>query len=86
MVLEALACGLPVVATICPGGVGEILEDGRWGLLVPREQDALTEALATALTTPSPRESLREPARALTVDRAVDQYLEVLRDHGQQAA
>jgi glycosyltransferase involved in cell wall biosynthesis len=32
---QALACGTPIVATDCPGGTSEILEDGRWGRLVP---------------------------------------------------
>jgi glycosyltransferase involved in cell wall biosynthesis len=32
---QALACGTPIVATDCPGGTSEILENGRWGRLVP---------------------------------------------------
>jgi glycosyltransferase involved in cell wall biosynthesis len=35
VVIESLACGCPVVATQCPGGISEILEDGAYGLLVP---------------------------------------------------
>ena len=34
VVLEANACGLPAVAFNCPGGVGEIVEDGVNGFLV----------------------------------------------------
>jgi GalNAc-alpha-(1->4)-GalNAc-alpha-(1->3)-diNAcBac-PP-undecaprenol alpha-1,4-N-acetyl-D-galactosaminyltransferase len=33
--LEALAWGLPVIATACPGGTVEILGNGTYGLLVP---------------------------------------------------
>lgn len=45
-VLEALSCGLCVVATDCPGGSGEILQGGRYGLLVPAGD---TEAFAGAM-------------------------------------
>ena len=46
VVAEALALGVPVVATSCPGGPREILENGRYGLLVPSEDPlALADAL-----------------------------------------
>jgi len=33
--IQAMACGCPVVATNCNHGPQEILENGRWGKLVP---------------------------------------------------
>jgi len=56
--LEAMACGLcPIVSAV--GGVGDIIESGRNGVLVPRlDADALAAALARALSSP-------EEARAI---------------------
>jgi glycosyltransferase involved in cell wall biosynthesis len=47
VLLEALALGVPVVATDCPGGTREILLDGECGVLVPPEDPAsLSSAIA----------------------------------------
>jgi glycosyltransferase involved in cell wall biosynthesis len=50
VVLEALACGLPIVAFDCPHGVSEIVRDGVNGRLLPPEDvPALTAALVEVL-------------------------------------
>jgi glycosyltransferase involved in cell wall biosynthesis len=73
VILQALACGLPVVATDGPGGTSEILENGRWGRLVPVGDDQAL-AIAIAETLDSPRAidvaayiSRFEPARVAHV-------------------
>ncbi|MEI6124991.1 MAG: glycosyltransferase [Pseudomonadota bacterium] len=46
VIIEAMACGTPVVSTLCPYGPAELIEDGRTGLLVPVEDaEKLAEAL-----------------------------------------
>ncbi|CAN5524203.1 glycosyltransferase [soil metagenome] len=55
VLVQAMACGAPLVATDCPSGPREILEDGKWGSLVPVGDDAaLAAAIDRALTSPRP--------------------------------
>jgi glycosyltransferase involved in cell wall biosynthesis len=78
-IVEALACGTPVVATDCPYGPREILADGRYGLLVPvGDADALANAIAQAMAMAPNRTSLRARASAHTVARAADALLGIL--------
>lgn len=69
VLVEALALGVPVVATDCPSGPREILVDGRFGTLVPiGDAAALTDAIECTL-------EARPPA-ALLVDRGMDFHVE----------
>jgi len=48
--LEAMACGVPVLATDCPSGPSEVLDRGRFGHLVPpAEPEALAAAIEDAV-------------------------------------
>ena len=79
VLIEAMACGCPVVSTDCPFGPREILEDGRLGPLVPvGDAEALADAMALTLEEPQGREALRQRASFFSVDRAVDQYEKLL--------
>jgi glycosyltransferase involved in cell wall biosynthesis len=66
--LEALACGLPVIATACPGGTAEILANGAHGMLVPPDDiTAMTTALDAMLSAPELREAYASKARDAVV-------------------
>lgn len=49
VVLEAMACGLPVVA-VCEGGVREVVKDGYCGILTQRDEDEFSEAVKYLLS------------------------------------
>ena len=79
VLIEAMACGCPVVSTDCPFGPEEILEGGRWGELVPvGDPEALADAMARALDMPPRPDALRERAKFFSVERAVSRHEELL--------
>ncbi len=79
VIVEALACGIPVVSTDCPSGPAEILDGGRYGRLVPvGDADALADAMSIALQTPFDPELLKRRAANFTPEKAADQYLKLL--------
>ncbi|EAR22070.1 Glycosyl transferase, group 1 [Nitrococcus mobilis Nb-231] len=79
VLIEALACGCPVVSTNCPSGPAEILQGGRYGPLVAVGDDrALARAILGVLDNPPDREQLRRRAAEFSVERGSERYLEIL--------
>ena len=78
VLIEAMACGTPLVSTDCPSGPFEILKGGKYGKLVPVENPtALAAAIEEALNghvPPAPRSALDRFRR----DTLADQYLDIL--------
>ena len=84
-VLEAMAMGLPIVATDV-GGVGEAIEHDVSGVLVPPgDTGALGEAIVSLLLHPARAAAVGVAARArvrqrFTCDRMVDETVDVYRE------
>ena len=67
--IEAMAMAKPVVAT-CVGGIPEVVEDGKTGVLVPPgDVNALAEALQTLLSDPVSRQQMGQAGRQRVVER-----------------
>ncbi|MFN3661815.1 glycosyltransferase [Yoonia sp.] len=79
VIVEALACGTSVVATDCPSGPAEILENGTYGRLVPvRDADALAAAMQAGLAAPHDPALLKQRAADFAPAIAASRYLELL--------
>jgi glycosyltransferase involved in cell wall biosynthesis len=63
-VIEAMACGLPVVSTDCPSGPSEILANGEAGILVPvADVHAMADAICAVLEDDKLREQLADKSQ-----------------------
>jgi len=79
VLVEAMACGTPVVSTNCPYGPSEILADGKYGKLVPvGNPETLAIAILQTLKNPPNKSVLKDRIKAFHVDDITQKYLQVL--------
>ena len=82
VLLEAMACGLPVVATSV-GGNGDLITDGLNGILVPpKDSESLAIALVDLINNEDSTRRLGEEARKTveinySINRIVDAYVDL---------
>jgi glycosyltransferase involved in cell wall biosynthesis len=85
VLIEAAACGRPIVTTDMPG-CREIVRDGENGLLVPvRDARALADAISRLLDQPELRETMGQRGRQIAqnefgIDLVIAQTIDVYRD------
>ena len=81
VLIEALACGCPVVSTDCPSGPSEILEGGKWGKLVPvGDHEKLAEAILETIESSPDREKLKQRGMDFHIDKIGNQWLNLVNE------
>lgn len=79
VIVEALAMGKPVVCTNCQGGPKYILDNGRYGKLVPVDSAELfAEAIIESLGEAVDAETLIARAKEFSVEKIAEDYLRVI--------
>lgn len=79
VLMEALACGTPVVSTDCSYGPRDILQNGRYGTLTPvGDAPAMAAAIDAAMDEVPDRRLLMARGLDYTAAKAADRFLEIL--------
>ena len=80
--IQALACGTPVIATDCDSGPREILKSGEHGRLIPvGDVGRLSDAIQAVLSEPR-RSPPAEACQPYSESAGVETYLQILRGAG----
>jgi glycosyltransferase involved in cell wall biosynthesis len=86
-IIEALACGTPVVCTDCPYGPREILQDGRYGALTPvGDAVAMAAAIAAMMDRVPDRRLLMRRALDYTAEGAAARFLNIVGELGSKSS
>jgi len=79
VLVEAMAGGTSVISTDCESGPREILDDGKYGALVPiYNPDLLASAILETLENPQIPKCLQDRASFFSLDAAIDRYSALL--------
>lgn len=79
VLVEAMMCGCTPVATDCPTGPREVLQDGKFGYLVPvGDQRAMAEAIIQAIERPIPAAELQAAISPFSEQNVLAQHFAML--------
>jgi len=82
--VQAMACGTPVVSTDCPNGPRAILDDGKYGRLVPvGDWQMLAKAMVATLDNPTNPEFLIARGGEFSAESSIDQYMQLISEVNQ---
>ena len=79
VLIESLAVGTPIVSTDCPSGPREILDNGRYGTLVPvGDKQAIAQSVLTVLQNASSSDTPVDAWAPFELSKVTSMYLAVL--------
>ena len=79
VLVEAILCGCTPVSTNCPTGPREVLQDGKYGYLVPvRDSFALAEGIVNAIDNPISEISLKEAIKPFSELEVISRHFNSL--------
>ena len=82
VLVEAMMCGCTPVSTDCPTGPREVLQNGKYGYLVPmRDPVAMAAGIVQALDHPIPRDILAEAVRPFEESAVLGRHFDILGIH-----
>jgi glycosyltransferase involved in cell wall biosynthesis len=82
VLVEAMGCGVNIVSTDCPSGPAEILEGGKWGILVPvGDSISMADAIEKQLESPVPEGMVNYVYNRFDEMSIVNEYLRILTDN-----
>jgi glycosyltransferase involved in cell wall biosynthesis len=82
VLVEAMMCGCTPVSTNCPTGPRELLQNGKYGYLVPvGDTVAMAEGIKQALDKPISEDLLREAVRPFAKLEVLKRHFEILDIH-----
>ena len=81
VLVESMGAGTPVVSTDCPSGPAEILENGKYGRLVPvGAWKEMSSAILDTLNEPPRSPELKQRAQHFRLEKILDEYQQQLFD------
>ena len=79
VLIEALACGIPIVSTDCKSGPREVLDNGKYGKLIPTKNEfLLADAILKSLSENHDTELLQNRAKIYSKDVIIEKYISTI--------